>query len=130
MLVGLDKQERLFFRLPVALKATYRFIPDEPEFGAYRTAREGVVENLSGGGLLLRTEEPPVELVGDLLSGRLGLAIRLDLPGGPVEALARVAWIESEGRIGSDVHMGLGFQEITTEDRDRVIRAVVDAFMK
>ena len=128
MLVGLDKQERLFFRLPTALQVSYRFIPDDPNLGAYLETRRGVVENLSSGGLLMRTEEPPVELVGDLLSGRVVLAVQLELPDGPLDALARVVWIEGEGRIGSEVRMGLGFQEITSPDRDRITRAVIEAF--
>ncbi len=128
MLVGLDKQERLFFRLPTALQASYRFIQEEPGSGMDRVPRTGVVENLSGGGLLLRTEEPPVEMVGDLLSGRVALAFHLELPDGPLDALARVVWIEGEGRLGSDVCMGLEFQEITSRDRDRVIRTVIQAF--
>ncbi len=128
MLVGLDKQERMFFRLPTALEAWYRFIQEEPAYGVEAVPRRGIVENLSGGGLLLKTEEPPVELVGDLLSGRIGLALHLDLPDGPLDALGRVVWIEGEGRVGSDVCMGVGFQEITSTDRDRLIRTVIQAF--
>ena len=129
MLVGMEKQERFFFRLPVKLEVKYKFVPDGVITSRDKGLMQGTTENLSGGGLLLRGEEPPVEIIGDLLSGRMGVAVSLSLPGGEAKALARVAWVEGVGRIGSDVYMGLKFQEITDHTRDRIIQFLLDSFL-
>ena len=92
------------------------------------------------GGPDLRSELPLASFVSSIADRRVpGEALIVDTAGtSPQElapdtwppALRNPFWIEGEGRIGSDVRMGLGFQEITTTDRDRVTRAVIEAFTK
>ena len=129
MLLGLDKQDRLNFRIAVELPVRYLYIPD----GALPRQGEefllGTAENLSRGGMLLRTDEPPLGLVGDLLSGRMGMALTIDLGDGePAKALARVAWVEGMGQ-GEQIRIGVKFHEITTETKDRITEYVVSQYL-
>jgi hypothetical protein len=129
MLLGLDKQDRIHFRLPLCLEVNYRYFTELEPPREEEPIHVGRTENLSNGGLLLNADDPPLELAGDLLSGRVGLALSIELAGGePVRALARVAWIEGLGQ-GGGCRMGLRFQEITGRSRDRITDLLLETYL-
>ena len=132
MLVGLDRQDRVFVRLPVELPVEYLFVTDGSFDLDQGPRMGGTVETPSGGGLLLRTAAPPIEIVGELLSNRIGVALSFELPDGeaePVWALATVARVEGVGLPGGEVRLGLRFQEITMATRDRIMAYVVGSYL-
>jgi hypothetical protein len=122
--IGLEKDHRLFYRLTAEVPVSFRFVaPGEPP-GEWA---KGVTENLSKGGFLLQGTLPRMDMMGDLLTGRVPVGVMLTLPDGqePVCALARVAWIESLDVDTGHCRMGMRYQELTVADQDRVLSFVI-----
>jgi hypothetical protein len=68
-----------------------------------------------------------MDMMGDLLTGRVPVGVILTLPDGqePVCALTRVAWIESLDVDTGRCRMGMRYQELTVADQDRILSFVI-----
>ena len=72
-----------------------------------------------------------MKYVKPLLAQKIFVGVRLKLPNAakPVEALARVIWLESiEGNVENH-NLGLEFKEITTADIDKIFELVIRSHM-
>ena len=83
------------------------------------------IKNASGGGMFL--EIPPLKpkLLEGLLRGTHGLFLEIDIPtvSQPIEALARVVWVE--GNIQDGYGVGVSFLSLNEEDRDKLISYII-----
>jgi len=122
------QEKRQFVRVSSSLPVRYRFLSVEPE---YRddAVREGRTDNIGGGGLLLTGQVPSVDWITELLMEKILVAVTLELPGydEPVQAIARVAWLEAIDQNTEICQLGLTFKEITNESRDRIFDFVIKA---
>lgn len=122
---------RVFSRIELELAVRYRFLPTHPAVSVPGPQHLlGATTNLSAGGLLLVANLPTGTSFADLLLGRLNVGIELDLPqndGGyfTVRAICRVAWMEDVEEESGSCNLGLAFQEITLDHRDRVVDHVI-----
>ena len=129
MHIGLEQEHRAFYRLCAEIPVRFRFLggdesqPQDDTIGW----RDGVTENLSVSGLLLRGVLPEMGILSDLLCGRLPVALRIELPDGqpPTLALARVAWLEGLDPDGLTCRMGLRFGEILRSEQERILEFVI-----
>jgi hypothetical protein len=121
---------REFHRVETEIAVRYRFLPAAsgvecpgPESFEGRTA------NLSAGGLLLEGRVPDDGIIGDLIMGRVLVGLELGLPGEGGErvlkTIGRVAWMEGLEHGLEGVLIGLHFDEITAEDRERLVEFVI-----
>lgn len=122
---------RVFSRIELELGVRYRFLPTHPAVSVPGPeSMQGSTTNLSAGGLLLVAHLPTGTSFADLLLGRLNVGVEVDLPqsdGGffTVRAICRVAWMEDVEEHTGNCNLGLAFQEITLEHRDRVVDHVI-----
>lgn len=123
-----DKQEqRKFTRIASTLPVRYRFLSSTDE---YRddAVREGLTDNIGGGGMLLTGQVPGMDWITELLMEKVLVALTIDLPGAAsIQAIARVAWLEAVDQNTEVCQLGLMFKEITGEDRDRILDLVIKA---
>ncbi|MCD6404943.1 MAG: PilZ domain-containing protein [Planctomycetes bacterium] len=121
------QEHRKFVRINLSLRVKYRFISTGPDFAEERVY-EGQTNNIGGGGLLLTGQVPSVDWITELLMEKVLLALTVDLPEGPpVQAIARVAWLEAIDQNTEVCQLGLTFKEITGENRDRILDFVITA---
>lgn len=120
-----EMERREFVRIRAALPVRYVFL--DPKGDRLPGVSEGASGNLSAGGLLLQGRIPDLSWVPELLTQRMAMALSISLPVEfrHVEAVARVAWIETVDPASHRCNLGLMFREITREDQDRVFRFVV-----
>lgn len=123
------QEQRKFVRIDVSLPVRYKFLSTNPNFSDDRV-REGKTDNMGGGGLLLTGEVPNVDWITELLMEKILLAVTVDLPGSeePVQAIAKVAWLEAIDQNTEVCQLGLTFKEITNEARDRIFTHVITAY--
>lgn len=114
------QEQRKFIRVPMSLPVRYKFVSTEPGFRE-EAAREGRTDNVGGGGLLLTGQVPSVDWITELLMEKIVLAVTIELPDGkPVQATARVAWLEAIDQNTEVCQLGLMFKEISAENQDRI----------
>jgi c-di-GMP-binding flagellar brake protein YcgR len=120
------QEQRQFVRVASSLPVRYKFLSADPGFRD-DTVREGRTDNVSGGGLLLTSQVPSVEWITELLMEKILLAVTIELPGTaePVQAIARVAWLEAIDQNTEVCQLGLTFKEITRENQDRIFDFVI-----
>ena len=125
-----ESEKRHFVRVPVDVKVDYRFVPSSPDLASLKTGQtfHGHTGNVGAGGLLLVGEIPDNDLIADLLMRRVSLVVEIRLPEHqPINALARVAWLEAIDPAGQTCSMGLTFREITTSAQDELFRFIIHA---
>ncbi|MBK9384123.1 MAG: PilZ domain-containing protein [Planctomycetes bacterium] len=122
---------RVFSRIELELAVRYRFLPTHPAVSVPGPEMlVGTTTNLSAGGLLLVAQLPAGTSFADLLLGRLNVGVEIDLPQADgsaftVRAICRVAWMQDVEEQSGCCNLGLAFQEITLEHRDRVVDHVI-----
>lgn len=123
-----ERERREFVRVKAEVPVRYRFLSHDPAFQASQVF-EGVTNDLSGGGLMLRAKVPDTDWIAGLLTERIFLGVEIQLPGAsePVRALTRAAWVQApiQGS-GDQCLIGLRFKEITRADLDRIFKFVID----
>ncbi len=124
-----DHEKREFIRVSAEIPVKYRFICKHRQDEELEKTYEGKTRNLSGGGLLLEGKIPLLPWVPEMLMNKMKVAVRVELPDAdePVEAVSRVAWIETLDEYTHHSHIGLNFKEITKEDRDRIFQYVINS---
>lgn len=120
------QEQRNFVRIDSSLPVKYRFVSLSPDFNDDRVY-EGRTDNIGGGGLLLTGQVPAVDWITELLMEKIRLAVTIELPGGKVKAIARVAWLEAIDQNTEVCQLGLTFKEITSENRDKILDLVIKA---
>ena len=126
-----ESEKREFVRIGVSVPVKYRLISQSPDVTVPKDYLEGETQNIGAGGILLVGPIPHADLVTDLLVQKVVVGVRIHLPGEekPVEALARVAWLEA---IDQDEHrcsLGLTFKEITSDAQDTLFRFIISSRM-
>ncbi len=123
-----SKEKREFTRIDAEIPVQYSFMcdyRDEPELDK---TYEGKTEDISGGGLLLKGKIPELSWVPELLTNKMKVAVKLQLQEedkSDINALTRVAWIETIDEFTLESQMGLSFTEITNEDQDQIFNLVI-----
>lgn len=120
------QEQRNFVRIDSTLPVKYRFVSLSPDFNDDRVY-EGRTDNIGGGGLLLTGQVPAVDWITELLMEKIRLAVTIELPGGKVKAIAKVAWLEAIDQNTEVCQLGLTFKEITSENRDKILDLVIKA---
>lgn len=122
------QEKRQFVRIASSLPVRYRFLSSSDDFRD-DSVREGLTDNIGGGGLLLTGQVPGMDWITELLMEKVIVAVTMDLPDSktPVHAIARVAWLEAVDQNTEVCQLGLTFKEITGEDRDRILNLVIKA---
>lgn len=120
-------ERRQFIRIKTNLVVRYKFIcqyRDEPELNK---VYEGYTENISASGLLLVGKIPKFEWIPELLMKKISIGVNLYLPSQefPIKALTRVVWLEKLEEETKRCFMGLQFQEIRMEDKDKIFFFVI-----
>ena len=121
-------EHRDFVKLRSPLTVRYKFVNAQGE-KLSPTLFEGSTANLSAGGMLLAGRIPDPAWVVDLLTGRVWVALNLAIPGDaePIKAVSKVAWIERMEPDLSVCPIGLVFEEIAADDKNRIQRYVIRA---
>ena len=120
------QEQREFVRVVSSLPVKYKFISGNPDFGDDRI-HEGRTDNIGGGGMLLSGQVPSVDWITELLMEKVLVALTIELPDGePVKMIARVAWLEAIDQNTEVCQLGLTFNEITGEDKDRILDFVIE----
>jgi len=124
-------EKRQFVRVPVDVEVKYRFIqPRSTGAPTEETTYSGKTGNIGAGGLLLVADLPEADLIADLLMGKIIVGLELYLPDhAPIQALSRVAWLESVDEEKGTCAIGLSFKEITAADQDKLFRFVITSRM-
>ncbi len=117
-------QRREYFRLPVALEAklymlpgdkVYKNIKEVPE-GYFRRLKEGIVIDISGGGLKAAVKE-------QMTKGHL-VIISINIPD-ELTVLCKIVWVENDTK-NRNYKVALCFEGISERDRDRVIKFIFE----
>lgn len=119
-------ERRDFVRIRMAVPVRYAFV----DAGGNRLPpglSEGSTANLGSGGILLQGKIHDLAWVNDLLMRRIALALSVPIPAEyqPVQAMAKVAWLETIDPESRRCNMGLQFTEIGGEDQARLTRFVI-----
>ena len=122
-----ESEKREFVRVGVAVPVKFRLISQSPEVTVPDDYIDGETANVGAGGILLVGPIPRGELITELLVQKVIVGVRIFLPGegNPVEALARVAWLEAIDEEQNKCSLGLAFKEITSEAQDALFRFVI-----
>ena len=124
-------EKREFVRVSVAVPVEYKFIAQDPGIEVPREVLKGESRNLGAGGILLAGALPGSELISHLLMQKAVIGVRVLLPeeSEPVQAIARVAWIEAVSQNDEACCLGLCFREITNEAQNALFRFIIDTQM-
>jgi len=120
-------ERRRYVRVKASVRVRYKFYHCFEETQSSEVS-EGLTENISSGGIFLRGKIPKAEWVPELLQRKMVMALKIFLPTEqePVKALARLAWIEgTKEEERENWAMGLEFQEMSAEDRDKLTLFVI-----
>ena len=126
-----ESEKREFVRVGVAVPVQYRLIAQVGEAKVPPDLLEGETQNIGAGGILLVGPIPDPGVVTDLLLQKTVIGVRIFLPGEdkPVEALARVAWLEAIDQDQKRCSLGLSFKEITSDAQDILFRFIISSRM-
>ncbi|HUU43569.1 MAG TPA: PilZ domain-containing protein [Planctomycetota bacterium] len=126
-----ESEKREFVRVGVAVPVKFRLISQSPDVTAPDDYMDGETQNIGAGGMLLVGPIPQSDLITGLLVQKVVVGVRIYLPGedDPVEALARVAWLESLDQNDNRCSLGLSFKEITSEAQDTLFRFIISSRM-
>jgi hypothetical protein len=126
-----ESEKREFVRVGMAVPVQYRLVPQGAEVSVPSEILEGETQNIGAGGILLVGAIPDPAVVTDLLLQKIVVGVRIFLPGEdkPVEALARVAWLEAVDHDKHRCSLGLAFKEITSDAQDTLFRFIIGSRM-
>jgi c-di-GMP-binding flagellar brake protein YcgR len=126
-------ERRTTTRLHQKLSVDYVFISDEQQ-GAMPEKCLGSISNISSGGALLELAELNEGLAEGLTAGIIKVALEIRIPVyiDPVKAIAKVVWLKKREDPGEEKRyfLGLSFADITDEDKGRIKRYVIDAYLE
>ena len=124
-----ESEKREFVRMGVAVPVKYRFIQATGDVTVPEDYFDGETRNVGAGGILLVGPILEPKLVTELLLQKVVVGVRIFLPGAdePVEALARVAWLEAIDQEDNMCSLGLSFKEITSAARDTLFRFIISS---
>ncbi len=128
---GMDKphwtEKRQFRRVPTDSLARYRIVSGRDP-GHVSQVLTGTVANVGGGGVLLQVDGLTSSGLhisfDDDVDVQNWVAVEFQLPSGgaPIRAMARVAWYQRGVTAGGSLYdVGLQFEEIRPEDRQRIL---------
>ena len=100
-------ERRAHFRFPTHL---------EVRFESGEDLRSACLENLSEGGMFIASERP--------LAAGTPLQLSISVPSGKVRISGRVAWVRSMQSRSGPAGMGIRFEDLSDEQRDRIASAV------
>ena len=126
-----ESEKREFVRVGVAVPVKFRLISQSRDVSVPDDYLEGETQNIGAGGILLVGPIPQPELITELLIQKVVVGVRIFLPGEdrPVEALARVAWLEAIDQEQNLCSLGLAFKEITSDAQDTLFRFIISSRM-
>jgi len=130
MSASFEFERREFVRIPISVSVRYKFLSHEPTDVSLDVVHEGSCQNIGTGGILLKAKLPDPKWLALLHTGRMHVGVNIHLPNQPtaLKALCRVAW-SSALEEGNHIALGLSFQEITVEDRDKISQYIIRAQM-
>ena len=119
-------ERRDFERVRGALTVHYK-LESVSELGVADEPLQGVTEDINPRGILLRGSLPSLDLVVPLLTQKVLLAIEIEIPKPQtvVRALAAVRWVEEVEEEGNQCALGLHFNEIGADDRQKLFEFLV-----
>ncbi|MBI2194425.1 MAG: PilZ domain-containing protein [Planctomycetes bacterium] len=122
----LEEERREFDRIQEIMPVRYRLL-SVSDIPLADGVRDGQTIDINPKGILLSGTLPSLDLVVPLLTQKvlLSLEIRLPKPQTVVKALARVAWVEAVDEARKQCTMGLAFNEIALEDREKLFEFLV-----
>ena len=128
----LPAERRQFVRIRLEVPVLYKFLCQHRQDPELREVYEGTTRDISAGGILLHGKVALLDWVPELLQHKIAVGVNLFLPEDqvPIKALARVAWIEPIEARTNCCALGLGFREITQQDKDRIFRYVIKSQIK
>jgi len=133
--LGSGSEKREFIRLQQTIQATYNLIDDRKSLALTRKS-EAVIMDISAGGVRLEIDDLDKTWAEGLYSGTVKLGIEIGLPGlaKPIQALARVVWL-NKGPLQTETgkvrySMGLEFRDITSGQRDIIIEYIIKNYLK
>ena len=128
-------QKREFIRLQQVIPAAYNLIDDLKSLALSRKI-EAVITDISAGGVRIEIDDLDKTWAGGLYSGAVKLGVEIRLPGlaKPVQALARVVWL-NKGPLQTETGkvryiMGLAFRDITTVNQDIIEDYIIKNYLK
>ena len=114
-------QRRTYDRLEAQLLVQYKFISveDRPIGEQFY---KGQTRDISSSGLLLVGPIPEQISLRQLLKEKITIWMLIELPEEPssVQALARVAWLQSDKESAENCVLGLEFTQITSANVDKI----------
>lgn len=122
----LKEERREFERIQEILPVRYRLL-SVSDLAVADSVREGQTIDINPKGILLRGTLPTLDYIVPLLTQKMLVAVEIKMPrpNTVVKALARVAWVEAVEEADNRCTMGLAFNEISVEDREKLFEFVV-----
>jgi c-di-GMP-binding flagellar brake protein YcgR len=126
----IEKERRAFVRINKALDVSYKFFTEEKHINEklLKKRYKGRTKNLSSNGLLLVGDVPEPDWMKELLNRRMSLALSIKIPRQktPVKAIAKVAWLDVMVDDPKQIYeMGVYFQEITHQDKQHLVKFII-----
>ena len=127
---GIERRRSIRFNkeLPLRFVIFDSFAPDETKENL--RPREGTISNISAGGLRVSTSDLDDEDIESLKSNRAKLALRFSLEQNipDINTTAQVKWmvkanVDEAGK--SKFVIGLEFLDISSEDRNRIVKFII-----
>lgn len=128
-------QKREFIRLQQIIPAAYNLIDDLKSLSLTRKT-EAVIMDISAGGVCIEIDDLDKTWAEGLYSGTVKLGVEIKLPGlpKPIQALARVVWL-NKGPLQTETGklryiLGLEFKDITTASEDIIRDYIIRNYIK
>ena len=128
-------QKREFIRLQQVIPAAYNLIDDLKSLALSRKI-EAMISDISAGGVRIEIDDLDKTWAAGLYSGAVKLGVEIRLPGlaKPVQALARVVWL-NKGPLQTETGkvryiLGLEFKDITTVSEDIIRDYIIKHYIK
>ena len=127
MTLPFDQEKREFIRVRLEIPVRYKFICQHINNLMIEKTYQGSCNNISASGLLLTGQVPDFNWVPDMLLQKIVLGLYFLLPGelDMVKVIARAAWVGTLDEKTHDCQMGLKFKELTSEDKDQILRFII-----
>ncbi len=127
MTLPYDREKREFIRVGLEIPIRYKFICEHIKNPLVEKIYKGKSTNIGAGGLLLAGEIPDFNWIPDMLLQKIVIGMNFLLPReeNMIKVLGRAAWIGSLEEEKHQGQMGLKFVELTSEDKDRIMRFVI-----
>jgi len=130
----MGKEKRKYIRIkpakPVNLK--FRIVPNKKR---KRTLKKGKAfsRNISGGGMFIKLPFMKAQLMTGLFSGANKVALELKIPGynSRIKILGKAVWLDNKiDTKRKQCGMGIEFEEISEEDRERILQYMLHLILQ